>query len=123
MITTTGIQNFGLEFYDSTVTVLNGNARIGNTVMSFDGTQAAYQNITNFGSDSSVYQNTLLYLQDTNGVTDMTFSLSDATTLRALELPEMPSDSTDVLSFDYPLAMLTFYTDGATISLDGSREV
>ena len=124
MITTTGIQNFGLEFYDSTVTVLPGSARIGNTIRYFDGTQVPYNKLTNFGSEIGVYQNCLLYLQDLNYATDMTFALSDTTSeIRALDLPELPSDSTDLYSLYTPLSMLTFFTDGASISLEDNKEL
>lgn len=118
MLTTTGIKNFGLEFYDSTVTVLPGNTRIGNTIMSFDGTQVSYSRLTNFGVLSSVYQNTLLYLQNLDNAVDMTQVRSDTTSsLRALELPEMADSS------GYPLSMLTFFTDGTTITLTDHKEI
>ncbi len=124
MITTTGIQNFGLEFYDSTVTVLPGDARIGNTLYYFDGTQSPYQRLTDFSSEINVYQNSLIYLQDFNGAADMTKVLSDTTSsLRGLDLPVLPSDSTDVFSMNYPLGMLTFFTDGVSISLIESKEL
>jgi len=118
MLTTTGIKNFGLEFYDSTVTVLPGNARIGNTIMSFDGTRVSYSGLTDFGILSNVYQNTLLYLQNLDSAVDMTQVRSDTTSsLRALGFPEM-SDSSG-----YPLSMLTFFTDGTTITLTGHKEL
>ncbi|RKY78128.1 hypothetical protein DRQ07_07915 [candidate division KSB1 bacterium] len=112
MLTTTGIKNFGLEFYDSTVMVLPGNARIGNTIMSFDGTRVPYSGLTGFSSLSNVYQNTLLYLQNLDSAVDMTQVRSGTTSsLRALELPEMEDSS------GYPLSILTFFTDGTTITL------
>jgi len=124
MIITTGTQNFGLEFYDSTVTVLPGDARIGNILMYFDGEQASYESLTDFSSEVDVYQNSLIFLQDFNSAADMTKVLSDTTSsLRGLDLPVLPSDSTDLFSMNYPLGMLTFFTDGTSISLIDSKEL
>lgn len=124
MLSTTGIKNFGLEFYDSTVTVLPGNARVGNTILSFDGTRIAYENLTGFDSESNVYQNTLIYLENFGGAADMTQVRSDTTnSLRALDIPVLPSDSTDVFALSYPLSMLTFFTDGTSISLIKSNAI
>lgn len=118
MIATTGIQNFGFEFKDSTVTVLSGDARIGNTIRHFDGAQVSYQSITDFGTEKNVFQNTLLYLQDFGGAVDMTQVLSDTVEeQRSIDFPVMPSDHTDVYSMQYPLGILTFFTDGTTISV------
>jgi len=118
MLTTTGIKNFGLEFYDSTMMVLSGNARVGNTIMSFDGTRVSYRGLTGFGIESNVYQNTLVYLRNLDSATDMTQVRSDATSsLRALGLPEMADSS------GYPISMLTFFTDGTTINLTDHKEI
>lgn len=121
---TTNEENFGLEFYDSTVTILPGSARIGNTIMKFDGTRASYYSLTDFGSSLNVYQNTLIYLQNLDSATDMTQVRSDTTTsLRALSSPELPSDSSNTYSFNYPLSMLTFFTDGTTIDLIDNKGI
>lgn len=117
MLTTTGIQNFGFEFDATMLTVLSGTARIGNTVLSYDGTRVPYENITSFDS-ANVYQNSLLYLQNFGDMADMTQVVSDTTTsVRALNLPELPSDSTNPYSPVHPLGMFTFYNDGTDISL------
>ena len=109
MFNTIGIQNFGLEFQDSTVTVLPGTARIGNTLINFDGSSAPYERITDFLGVGTEYQNTLLFLTDFNGVADMTRSSSDVTSaLHALESPVLPTDSSNpYYSPDFPLTELT----------------
>ena len=119
MFNTTGTHNFGLEFQDSTVTVLPGTARIGNTLTAFDGSSTLFERITDFVGVSTEYQNTLLYLTNFNGVADMTRSSSDVTTaLSALESPVLPTDSSNpYYSPDFPLSELTFQSSDGTVSL------
>ena len=96
MLTMTGFKNFGFEIFDTTVSVLPGSARVGDKILNFDGTQALFSNLTNFGSETSVYQNTLLYLQNIGDLADMTQSLSDATSsLESLDIPALPTDASD----------------------------
>jgi len=123
MLTTTGFKNFGFEFDSSELTVLPGTARVGNTVLGFDGTQISYDNLSNF-TTANRYQNSLLYLQNFGDVADMTQVLSDETSsVRALDIPDLPSDSSNPYSPTYPLGLLTFFNDGTTISLTSYKEV
>ena len=118
MFNTIGAPNFGLEFQDSTVTVLPGTARIGNTLITFDGSSSPYERITDFVGVSTEYQSTLLYLTNFDGVADMTRSSSDVTTaLSALESPVLPIDSSNPYSPDFPLSELTFQFSDGTINL------
>jgi len=123
MLTTTGFKNFGFEFDSTMLTVLPGTARIGNVVLPFDGTQTSYDAISNF-TTANRYQNSLLYLQNFGGVADMTQVLSDETTsVRALDIPELPSDSLNPYSPSHPLGMLTFFNDGTSISLTSYNQL
>jgi len=119
MFNTIGSHNFGVEFQDSTVTVLPGTARLGNTLTTFDGTSTFYNRITDFDGTGSEYQKTLLYLTNFNGVADMTRSSSDVTTaLNALDLPVLPTDASNpYYSPDFPLSNLTFQSSDGIISL------
>ena len=116
---TTKISNLGIEIQDSTVVVLPGTARIGNTMVPFDGTRKIFDDIADFAGDSSKYQNALLYLDNFGGFADMTRVLSDTTaTLRELNLPVMPSDASNAYSRQVPLGMFTFYSsDGVHAEL------
>lgn len=119
MFNTIGTQNFGIEFQDSTVTVLPGTARIGNTIINFDGSSAPFERITDFVGVDTEYQNTFLFLTDFNGVADMTRSSSDVTSaLSALGSPILPTDATyPYYSPDFPLTELTFQSTDGTLSL------
>lgn len=119
MFNTIGTQNFGLEIQDSTITVLPGSARIGNTVTTFDGSNTLFDRITDFVGVDTEYQNTLLFLRDFNGVADMTRSSSDVTTaLSALGVPVLPTDSSNPnYSPDFPLSKLTFQSSDGTVSV------
>lgn len=117
MLTTTGFKNFGFEFDTTVLTVLPGAARLGDTILKFDGTQITYSSITTFSSPS-MYQNSLLYLQNFGDAADMTKAVSDETSsVQALDFPELPYDSTV-----HPLGMFTFYNDGTDISLVSYNE-
>ena len=119
MFNTIGSQNFGMEFQDSTVTVLPGTARLGNTLTTFDGSSTLYDRITDFVGTSTQYQNTLLFLRNFNGVADMTRSSSDVTTaLSALDSPVLPTDASNpYYSPDFPLSKLTFQSSDGTVSM------
>lgn len=121
MFNTIGTHNFGLEFQDSTVTVLAGTARIGNTMMPFDGSSAPYERITDFVDATTQYQSTLLFLTDFGGAVDMTRLSSDITSsVGALISPELPTDTSNpYYSPDFPITQLTFGTsaDGTDINL------
>ena len=117
MLTTTGFQNFGFEFDSTMLTILPGAARMGNSVLSFDGTIVSYDNITQFDT-ANMYQNSLLYLHDLGGAADMTQVLSDETSsIRGLDIPSLPSDATFTYAPVHPLGMFTFYNDGTEVSL------
>jgi len=119
MFNTTGIHNFGIEFQDSTVTILAGTGRIGNTLIPFDGSSAPFERITDFVGTDTEYQNTLLYLEQFNGVADMTRASSDVTSaLSALSSPVLPTDSSNpYYSPDFPLTEMTFLSTDGTVSL------
>ena len=119
MFNTIGIQNFGAEIQDSTITILPGTARIGNALITFDGSRTHFEGITDFVGTGTEYQNTLLYLTDTSGVgvADMTISSSDVTSsLSALSSPVL-SDSTTDYSFNFPLNEFTFESTDGTVNL------
>jgi len=123
MLTTTGIQNFGFEFDSTILTVLPGTARVGNSVMKYGGTRALFEDLTEF-TTANRYQSSLLFLQDIDGVSDMTKVLSDETSsIRALDILELPSDSSNPYSPTHPLGMLTFFNDGTSISLTSYNQL
>jgi hypothetical protein len=110
MLTTTGFRNFGFEFNDSTVLVLPGAVRLGNTVYGFDGTQTHLNSLGLFQGDTSSYQNVILYLTDASGAVDMTRVVSEpVATKRELEAPVMGGDRSS-----QPLGMLTLYSSDGT---------
>jgi hypothetical protein len=107
MLTTTSTRNFELEITDSTFVFLPGTARIGNTLMSWNGTVGQLGTIPLFAGapDANKFQNCLLYLYNSNGMTDMTVARSDTTSLiQNLSLPSMQDSS------GYPLTMMTFFS-------------
>lgn len=107
MLTTTSIRNFELEITDSTYVFLPGTARIGNTLMPWNGTTGQLGTIPSFvgALDANKFKNCLLYLYDSSGMTDMTVSRSDATSnLQDLSFPSMQDSS------GYPLTMMTFFS-------------
>jgi len=95
-----------MEIKDSTVYVLPGVARVGNTLMSFPGAISTFDRL--YSTDASRYQNVLLYIQDANGMPDMTKVATFADTYADIRPPYMPDSS------GYPLSVLTF--DGSTSS-------
>jgi len=105
-----------IEILDSTVYVLPGSARIGNTIMPYDGSRITYQQMSSF-TDSSKYQNALLYLNNFYDAVDMTRVLSsEVSTLAELTYPVMGIDGT--YSSGHPLGLFTLYSnDGTDISL------
>jgi hypothetical protein len=114
MLTTTGFQPFGIEIFDTTVTVLGGLARIGNTLMPFQGGQITFSDLAGFTiSDSSKYRNSILYLQNIYGAVDMTHAVSNAvSTPGELTYPDMignPGDNTSYLP-GYPVGLFTFFS-------------
>jgi len=119
MFNTTGTHNFGIEVQDSTVTVLPGTGRIGNTLTTFDGSSTFFDQITDFVGTSEQYQNTLLFLRNFDGVADMTRSSCDVTTDQsALSSPVLPTDATyPYYSDGFPLSELTFQSSSGVVSL------
>jgi hypothetical protein len=111
---TTGFRPFGIEIYDTTVTVLAGTARIGNTLMPFTGGQITFANLAGFTiSDSSKYRNALLYLQNISGAVDMTRAVSDPVSTPAeLTYPDMIGNVGDSTSYlpGYPVGLFTLFS-------------
>jgi len=115
MLSTFTTNKFGVIISDSTVSILAGAARIGDTLVPFDGAVTTFNSMASFAGpvDSGTYQNVLLYLEkidSTASAVDMTRVVSD-TTNNALMLtfPTMPDSS------GFPLAMFTFKSnDGVT---------
>lgn len=123
MLTTTGIQNFGFEFDTTMLTVLPGTARVGNSVMKYDGTRTPFDDLTEF-TTANRYQSTLLFLQDSDGISDMTKVLSDETSsIRALDVLDLPSDTSNIYSPTHPLGELIFFNDGTSISLTSYNQL
>ena len=111
MLTTLG-RNFGFEVDTdaSNVSALPGVARVGDTLVQFQGAALTYTDMCVFDTNIDRYQNVLLYLcRGADGGVDMTRAVSDvAGSQRALTLPNMIDSS------GYPLGMFTFYKQDAT---------
>lgn len=116
MLTSYNNNQLSIEVLDSTVYVLPGSARIGNTIMPYDGSKITFEQMGTF-SDSSKYQNSLLYLEDFFDAVDMTRAVSsEVGTLAELTYPVMGPDGT--YSFGHPVGLFTLYSgDGTDISL------
>jgi len=122
MLTTLQKNLLGVGISDTTVSVLPGGARIGNVFMNYSGGQTQFSDITDFGGDSSKYQNSALFLQNIGGASDLTSSVSvPKATLRELELPVLPSDSSNPYAPVHSLGLFTFFSsDGTSIELESS---
>ena len=104
-----------VDISDSTVIVSGGVVRLGNTLMKYQGGQIDFSSMIDFGTDSSKYQYSLLYLSPIDQAVDMTTTVSDpVSTIRELEYPTLPSDSTDIYSNTHPLGLFTFYSSDGT---------
>jgi hypothetical protein len=115
MLTTTGNHFFGIEVRDSTVSVLSGTARLGNTLIPFTGAQVTFDGMVSYEGDSSKYQNVLLYLENAYGMADMTRSVSIPTaTIRELSVPGLPTDSSNPYSPTFPLSVFTMWSADGT---------
>ena len=115
MLSTFTTNKFGIIVSDTTVSVAAGAARIGNTLLPFNGAVTTFNSMVNFGGDAHSYQNVLLYLEQADSTAsgvDMTQVASDTTTNSlAVQFPSMPDSS------GFPLAMFTFFSsDGVTPS-------
>lgn len=115
MLNTLG-RNFGFEVDTdaSNVLALPGVARVGDTLVQFQGAALTYSDMCVFDTNVDRYQNVLLYLyRGTDGGVDMTRAVSDvAGSQRALTLPNMIDSS------GFPLGMFQFHKlDATTIGL------
>ena len=114
MLNTTGFRPFGIEIYDTTVIVLSGTARIGNTLMPFQGGRITFADLAGFTlSDSSKYRNSLLYLQNIYGAVDMTHAVSDPVSSPSeLTCPDMIGNAGDSTIYlpGYPVGLFTFFS-------------
>ena len=111
----TNQNNLMVEVSDTTVFVSPGGVRLGNSYMSFRGGSMLFSSMIDFGGDTSKYQNSLLFLEDIGGVPDMTASVSETqSTVRELENPILPSDSSNPYAPVHPLGLFTFYSGDGT---------
>lgn len=119
MLTTSNNISLQMEVSDSTVSILPGAARIGNTIMKYDGTRMLFSQLTDFGGDSSKYQYSSLFLQNVGGIADASSITSTAVdSLSELQYPVLPYDSTNPYGAVYGLGIFTMYTsDGTAIDL------
>jgi len=115
MLTTSDHIQFQLEVSDSTVSIMPGLARLGNTLIPYNGGQIQFSQMTDFSGDSSKYQYSMLFLQNFNGAADATAVTSaTASSVRELDYPTFPTDSTNPYSPVHELGLFTFYTPDAT---------
>ena len=117
MLTTTKSTQFLIEIQDSTVVILPGTARIGNSVYSFMGARTTYANMLDFGlGDSSMYQNVLLYLDAPTLVPNLTSVVSapvpSQTQLSIPAMPIGPSDSS--YASGCPISLFTLFSPDGT---------
>jgi hypothetical protein len=115
MLTTTLRNHFDILAGSSSVTFFPATARIGNALVPFDGTVAAFRGMTGLSTGTPGYQNVLMYLEmsDTTSVKpDMTGSVSSiVSTPAGLTYPSMPVSTT------FPVGLFTFQSDGTTVQL------
>lgn len=106
--------SFQVEINDSTVVVLGGSARIGNTIMPFQGGKITFSDLAGFQlADSSMYRNSLLYLYNVSGAVDMTKAVSDPVgSIAELTYPQMPLDATG-----FGVGIFSLYYNGSSIDL------
>lgn len=100
-----------VEITDSTVSVLPGTVRVGNTIMKYPGGKVRLSGIAKYSSsDSSKYQYAALSVHNFYGAADLTSNTSTPqTTLRSLSFPTIPADATV-----HPVGLFTLYSPDAT---------
>jgi hypothetical protein len=122
MLETISNRALDVEITDSTVTVLPGTVRVGNTVMKYPGGQVQLSGIAKYSSsDSSKYQYAALSVHDFYGAADLTSNTSTPqSALRSLSFPTIPTDATM-----HTVGLFTLYSaDTTAVSLvDFSRVV
>ena len=109
--------NLDFEIVDSTtVHIFQGAARVGNTVMPYQGGRISFSEMSDLISSGAVkYQNSLLYIQNTGGAPDMTTARSTKVSSQSsLTLPVLPTDSSHPYSPTHPIGLFTFYSPDST---------
>jgi hypothetical protein len=129
MLNTIFPNRFQVEINDTTVSVLPGTARIGNSIIAFPGGLTTFANMLSFSGDTSKFQNVLLFLSDatatvggalplTNGAAFLTTSVSaPVTTQRELTIPAMPIDANfpdPSYARGYPISLFTLFSPDGT---------
>jgi hypothetical protein len=130
MLNTTASNHFQIEVNDSTVSVLPGTARIGNSIIAFPGGFTSFDKMLHNSGDASGIYNVLLYLTDssatvggalplTNGSAFLTtkVSLPAVATKRELVIPALPIDAgfpNPSYARGYPISLFTLFSPDGT---------
>jgi hypothetical protein len=129
MLNTIFPNRFQVEINDTTVSVLPGTARIGNSIIAFPGGLTTFANMLSFSGQTNRYQNVLLFLSDatatvggqiplTNGAAFLTTAVSaPVVTQRELTIPAMPIDANfpnPSYARGYPLALFSLFSSDGT---------
>lgn len=98
----------------STITVLPGTAKVGNTLAPFDGTSMQVGQISGLSGHPNQYQNALLYLEMPDATAtgiDMTSALSaTSSSIAGLVIPQMANSN------GFPVGLYTFFSADGTSS-------
>jgi hypothetical protein len=130
MLNTTTSNRFQIEVNDSTVSVLPGTARIGNSIIGFPGGLTTFAKMLSNSGDASGIYNVLLYLSDssatvggalplTNGSAFLTaqVSLPAVAKERELIIPSLPIDAgfpNPSYARGYPVSLFTLFSPDGT---------
>jgi hypothetical protein len=129
MLNMTTSSNFPVEITDSTVSILPGTARIGNSLIFFPGGRTTFDKMLSFSGDTSKFQNILLFLSDsttiatgsvplTNGASFLTTAVSSpVSTQRELTIPAMPLDAgfpSPSFARQAPISLFTLFSPDGT---------
>jgi hypothetical protein len=124
MIKTNQNSALGFSVSDSTVYVNAGTARVGNSVMTYQGGSKTFREMTTFTHDATGYQYSALILYNYHSFPDMTQVVSPIAALNGLAFPTFPYDGTNQHAAVHSIGLFTFKSsDGTNIDLINSAKV